>query len=294
VLDVHRLVVLREIGVRGSMTAAARALRYSHSAISQQMRILEKETGAVLLERVGRGVRLTDAAQQLVRHTEEVMSILERAESDLASADVEIRGSLRIAAFSSAARVAVPGTLARLRELHPALRVDFEEHEPEAGLSLLAARRIDLLVVDEYPGATLPVGPAFHSELICRDPIGVFLPTGVHAGTVADLERLAWVMEPTGTGAHSWSLRLCRELGFEPQVRYLSADLLLHLRMVEAEVAAAFLPGLLLGETGSVLERSRLFPDELHRGILAVCREGSQERPAIRAGRQVIAEVLIR
>jgi molybdate transport repressor ModE-like protein len=291
-LDLHRLMLLREIKIRGSMSAAARNLTYSHSAISQQMSVLEKETGTVLLERVGRGVRLTDAAEQLVRHTEAMLSILERAESDLASAHAAIRGSVTIAAFSTVTRVVIPEALVRLRQLYPELCVEVEQFEPEEGLARLAAHRVDLVITAEYPNTPLSVDGAFHGELLYSDPVGAYLPAGAPVGGPAELGALPWVMEPLGTGTFVWAQRMCRDTGFEPDVRYQSADLLFHLRMVEVGLAAAFLPGLIVREAASDLCRNPLFPDDLARGIHAISREGSQNRPAILACKAVIRDVL--
>jgi molybdate transport repressor ModE-like protein len=291
-LDVHRLMLLREIKIRGSMSGAARNLSYSHSAVSQQMSLLEKEAGVVLLERVGRGVRLTDAAEQLVRHAEAVIAILERAESDLASAHAEIRGSVTIAAFSTVNRAVIPEVLVRLRQLYPELCVDVEQLEPEEGLARLVGRRVDLLIADEYPDTPLPLGPALHAELLCSDPVGAYLPVGVEADDVAGLGQVSWVMEPVGTASFAWSQRVCRDTGFEPRVRYQSADLLFHLRMVKAGLAAAFLPGLVVREAGVGLRRSPLFADGLARSIHAISREGSQERPVIAACQAVLREAL--
>jgi molybdate transport repressor ModE-like protein len=292
-LDLHRLVMLREIKTRGSMTAAARNLSYSHSAISQQMGLLEKETGVALLERVGRGVRLTDAAEQLVRHTEAVMAILERAESDLASAHGEIRGSVRIAAFSTVTRAVIPEALVRLRQLYPELDVQVEQLEPEEGLARLAGNRVDLLVADEYPSIPLSVGSSLHAELLCSDPVHAYLPTDMVMDSVAGLGEVSWVMEPVGTASFAWAQRLCRDAGFEPKARYQSADLLFHLRMVEAGLAAAFLPGLVVREASGDLRRSSVFADDPTRAIHALSREGSQGRPVILACQTVLREVMV-
>jgi molybdate transport repressor ModE-like protein len=292
VLDLHRLMLLREIKVRGSMSAAARSLSYSHSAISQQMSLLEKETGVPLLERAGRGVRLTDPAEQLVRHTESVLSILEVAESDLASAHGQISGPITIAAFGTVARAVVPEALARLGRLYPGLGVDFEQHEPEEGLARLAARRLDLLIADDYPHTPLSLGPSLHAELLCSDPVGAYLPRGCEAGDASELSRMAWVLEPRGTGSFTWAQHLCRAVGFEPSVRYQSSDLLFHLRLVEAGLAAAFLPGLVVRETRTVLRPSPLFPENLARGIHAVSRGGSHNRPVILACQALLRDIL--
>ena len=84
-LDIHRLRLLRELDRRGTLAAVARALSYSPSAISQQLTQLENETGVTLLEHVGRGVRLTEQALILVRHTDAILERLELAEADLAA-----------------------------------------------------------------------------------------------------------------------------------------------------------------------------------------------------------------
>ncbi|MEV5012185.1 MULTISPECIES: LysR family transcriptional regulator [unclassified Streptomyces] len=291
-LDLHRLMLLREIKFRGSMSAAARNLSYSHSAVSQQMSLLEKEVGVVLLERVGRGVRLTDAAEQLVRHTESVLAILEEAESDLASALGEIRGSITIATFGTVARAIVPQALVRLRRMYPQLSVDFEQYEPEEGLARLAGRRLDLLIADQYPDSPMPVGAALDAQLIYRDPVAAYLPVGATAETVSDLELLPWVTEPRGTGSFAWVQQTCRSVGFEPDVRYQSADVLFHLRLVEAGLAAAFLPGLVVQESVAELHPSPLFPGTYARGIHAISREGSQNRPAITACKAAIRDVM--
>ena len=151
-LDVHRLVLLREVHLRGSMTAAARSLSYTHSAVSQQLALLEKEAGVPLLERVGRGVQLTPAAEELVHHTNGILAILERAEADLAASATQVRGTLRLAAFTTISRYAVPQVLTALGRRHPALDVRFAQVEPEEGLLMLSSRRVDVVVADSYPG----------------------------------------------------------------------------------------------------------------------------------------------
>jgi len=65
-LDVRRLRILREVALRGTITAAADSLGFTASAISQQLSVLERESGTALLQRDGRGVRLTDAGEVLV------------------------------------------------------------------------------------------------------------------------------------------------------------------------------------------------------------------------------------
>ncbi|MCL2542778.1 MAG: LysR family transcriptional regulator [Nocardioidaceae bacterium] len=294
-LDVRRLVLLREVHVRGSITAAARALSYTHSAVSQQLALLEKEAGVPLLEKVGRGIRLTPAAEELVQHAGEILHVLERAEADLAASDARVRGTLRLAAFSTISRYAIPQVVRTLGERHPALDVRFRQVEPEEGLLLLTSRRVDVLVADRYPGAGAPVPDGLDSEDLVQDPIHAYLPATVGPPaehTLDDLARVRWVLEPSGTESHQWGRRVCREHGFDPDVAYESDDLLFHLRMVEAGLAAALLPDLLVREAGASIAPSPVLDLHQSRGISMICRSGARRRPAISACRDVFVELL--
>src|SRR4029453_18008939 len=102
-LDLHRLRLLRELRERGTIAAVADALQYTPSAVSQQLAVLEREAGVPLLERAGRGVRLTDAGLVLANHAEALLERVELAESDLAAASGKVAGRARIASFQSAA-----------------------------------------------------------------------------------------------------------------------------------------------------------------------------------------------
>jgi len=292
-LDVRRLVFLREVQLRGSITAAAQALSYTHSAVSQQLTLLEREAGVSLLERVGRGVRLTPAAQELVRHADGILAILERAEADLASSDTQVRGVVRLGAFSTISRYAVPRVIGALRAQHPALEIRYQEVEPEEGLLLLSSRRIDVVVADSYPGTSEGVPADLHADLLMDDAVHAYLPLGTDARTLADLQRLKWVLEPSGSEAHAWVRRLCLQHGFEPDAAYESADLLFHVRMVEAGLAAAFLPDLLVRGEGVQLEPSALLGTHQRRQISLICRSGAERRPAVAACRQAFAASLV-
>lgn len=291
-LDVHRLVLLREVYVRGSITAAARALSYTHSAVSQQLALLEKQAGVPLLERVGRGIQLTPAAEELVHHAHDILTILERAEAGLAASDTQVRGTLRLAAFTTISRTTVPHVVAALGRQHPALDVRYRQVEPEVGLLLLSSRRIDVLVADSYPGTSETAPDDLHADLLMDDSIRAYLPLGVDANSLEGIQRLRWIAEPSGSEAHAWVRRVCHQHGFEPRIAYESADLLFHLRMVEAGVAAAFLPDLLMRGEGPRLVPSPLLDTHQRRQIWMICRAGAQGRPAIIACRDAFTHYL--
>ena len=149
-LDLQRLRLLRELHLRGTIAAVAEALRFTPSAVSQQLAVLERETGVTLLERAGRGVRLTDAALVLVEHASELLERAARAEADLAAAAGTVAGRARIAAFQSAAlRIALPA-MKELAHDAPRLRCELIEAEPEQALPALALGDLDLVLGDEW------------------------------------------------------------------------------------------------------------------------------------------------
>lgn len=289
-LDLHRLTLLREVKLRGSMTAAARELSYSHSAISQQLARLEKEAGTPLLEKVGRNVRLTPAGEDLVRNTEAILAAVERAESDLAAFSQRPRGVVRMAAFATISRSIMPAALTTLAEQHPELDVRLQLANPEVAVPRLTSRQVDAVLTDAYPGTEALASGRVHVTDLGRDPIRGYLPR-----SVADLEeirQLPWVMEPPTAAATQWALRVCRELGFEPLVAHESSDLLFHLRMVEQGRAAAFLPDMVVREFGSALTPSPYLPADQQRSILFLVREGSEGRPALVAVRRAVKAAL--
>ena len=167
VLDLRRLRLLYELHERGTIAAVADALQFTPSAVSQQLAVLEREAGVALLERAGRGVRLTDAALVLVRHAEALLERAELAEAELAAAAGSVAGRGRIAAFQSVAlRLAAPAMHALARDA-PGLRCELVEAEPEHSLPALALGDIDLVLADEWqhqprraPGRRRPPRPA--------------------------------------------------------------------------------------------------------------------------------------
>ncbi|HEU5028172.1 MAG TPA: LysR substrate-binding domain-containing protein [Spirillospora sp.] len=294
-LDLHRLRLLRELKHRGTLAAVAEALSYSPSSISQQLSVLEREAGVRLLEPVGRRVRLTAQAEILVAHTEAVLERLERAEADLAASLRDITGVLRAAAFQTAALALVPGALSALRDAHPGLRVEITQREPESALPALLARDFDVVVTEEYPGEPHPRPSGVEYEELGEDEIRLALPGTALPGTappdaaLADLADLPWVMEPAGTAARAWATRLCRDAGFEPDVRFESSDLLLHLRLVERGHAAALLPGLVWTGRPPTVAMARLPAGRRVRRLFTATRRGGGAHPAVRAFRDALA-----
>ncbi|MDP9842837.1 LysR substrate-binding domain-containing protein [Streptosporangium lutulentum] len=297
--DLHRLRLLRELKHRGTLAAVAAALSYAPSSVSQQLSQLEAEVGVPLLEPVGRRVRLTEQAEILVAHTEAVLERLERAEAEIADSLTELTGTLRIASFQTAALALVPIALDLLRELHPHLRVHVRHMEPEKALPALQARDFDLVLAEEYPGNPNPRPAELEQEDLLSDPLHLAPPgladspdTESPMAALRSLSGHPWVMEPEGTAARHWALTLCRNAGFEPDIRFETTDLLLHLRLVEQKHAAAFLPDLVWSGRHPTGALRRLPRGQRARRIFTVVRRGRGRHPAILACRDALHQAV--
>src|ERR1700682_4864758 len=174
-LNVGRLRVLTEVAYRGSFSAAAEALSYSQSAVSQQIATLEAETGMTLLERHPRGVSLTAAGQTLVRHAEGILARLETAEAAL-SAIAGLRGGrLRMAPFPTAGATLMPLAIATFRSSYPDVELTLAEGEPEEIVPRLRAGELDLALLFGFSGETLLPAAMTRVELLA-DPLYLALP----------------------------------------------------------------------------------------------------------------------
>lgn len=287
-LDMRRLRLLREVHARGTVHAAAHALGYSPSAISQQLAVLEREAGTALLERVGRNVRLTPAGRVLVRHAGTLLEAMEAAEAELASvAAGQVAGSVRVAAFQSAfLRIIAPAVRA-LALSHPHVRVEATEAEVQVAVPALRLQQLDMLVGDQYEGQPRPVHPELHRELLLREQIRVVLPID-HSQARADrvpirrLSELAWAASQPDTGHHAMQLRICRQFGgFEPDLRYSSDDFLIQLELVRSTGAGALLPDLALGRSPGGVAIRPLAEGPIGREVFLLTRRS--RTPAVEA-----------
>jgi len=149
-LDVTRLRVLVAVSRCGSVTAAARALNYAQPSVSHHLARLEAETGTKLIQRAGRGIRLTDAGRLLAERAAEVIGRLDAAENELAAYTGLRAGRLRLAAFPSALGTIVPAAAAMLREQQPSADLRLTEAEPPEALRMLRAGYVDVALVFRY------------------------------------------------------------------------------------------------------------------------------------------------
>jgi len=281
-LDLRRLRLLRELARRGTIAAVAEALSYSPSAVSQQLAALEKEAGVRLLEPVGRRVRLTPQADLLVGHTQVLLEEMERAEAELAQSLNETAGTLRVAAFQTAVLALVPHALSQLERQHPLLRVEVTELEPEVALPALAVGEFDLVLGEEYPGQPLPRPRETERHDLLTDELRLITPAGWSEQSLTSLASRPFVLEPVGTTAREWATAACRQAGFEPDARYTTTDLQIHLRLVESGLAAALLPDLSGARDRHDVVAHRLH-DRPRRQIFTTVRSGAARHPKVQA-----------
>jgi len=290
-LELRRLRLLRELHERGTVAAVADALQFTPSAVSQQLAMLEREAGVPLLERAGRGVRLTDAALVLVQHAEALLERAAAAEADLAAAAGTVAGRARIAGFESVAlRLALPAMEALAREA-PGLRCEILELEPEEALPALALGDIDLVLGDEWQHQprSLPAGVERHE--LMRDRVRLVLPSR-HPATrrhpeavpIAELAGDAWTTGHAGLGWDDMTRRTCRELGgFEPDVRHRTNDAAISLAVVAHGLAVGMLPDLALPKRLPGVTLRDIADVPLYRAIFAATRTADAARPSTQA-----------
>ncbi|GLX17272.1 LysR family transcriptional regulator [Streptomyces lavendulae] len=296
-LDVRRLRLLRELARRGTIAAVAEALAFSPSAVSQQLAVLEREAGLPLLERTGRRVRLTPAAQNLVRHAEAVLERLEQADADLAEARCGLAGVLRVGSFPTATRAIVPAALVHLARRHPGLEPRVRETDPAAVAHALRAGDLDVALVHEYdfvpappePGlATRPLyGEAMYLAAqavppVAAAPVGPAPDGGSDQGAVLRTHQdEPWITATPGTLCHAMTVRACQAAGFAPRIRHQVDEFDTVLALVAAGQGVAVVPQ--LGVTGPPDPAVALTRLHMERRTKVAFRSGAAAHPAVAA-----------
>ena len=286
-LDLHRLSLLRELSLRGTITAVADTTGLSASAISQHLSTLEREAGVTLLRRAGRVLTLTPAAERLVQRTEELLATMERAEGELADVGGKPAGTVRLAIFQSAALSLLPGALLRLRDRHPEVRVVATQREPAAALQDTWVRDVDLVVAEEYPHHAAPHYPGVERVPLTHDEILLAVGRGLPVVSLSDAAAHPWVMEPRGSASRHFAEQQCRLAGFEPDVRFETADLQTHAQLVESGLAVALIPGL-MWRGRSIDALARRLPERPHRTVFTAARGSSRRSAAVGAVRAAL------
>jgi DNA-binding transcriptional LysR family regulator len=284
-LDVRRMQVLRAVISSGSISAAARNLGYTPSAISQQLSTLEREAGVALLERVGRGVRATEAGALLSEHAEVVSEQLSRAENALADIKAGRAGRLAIRYFATAGAALVPPAVAAIRREYPGIRLDLKLLEPQDSMPELTAGECDVAIVVWHDE---PAPPAVDLVHLLDDPYRVALPQShpLAGKEVLDLSELAeepWVGNEGVPGpCREIQFDACAAAGFAPNYVLDCEDYQTAQGFVAAGIGVSLVPAMGLGSPHPGVTVRRLTHPEPVRSIHAAVAAHARAQPAVR------------
>jgi DNA-binding transcriptional LysR family regulator len=298
-LNLGRLHVLCEVIARGSFSAAAEALSYTQSAISQSIARLESETGTTLVVRDRRGVKPTAAGATLIAHAETIFAQVRAAEADLAALMGLRAGRLRVATFPSGGATLMPMAVARFRRAHPDVALTLVEGEPEEIAPRLRSGEIDLGLLFEFPGAHARgqrPGAGLRSTLLLEDPMHLALPAEHPLAqaprvTLGDLRDDQWVQTSATSACARHVVRSCLAAGFEPDVAFESDDYDTVQGLVAAGVGVALIPGLALNRLHAGIVVRSLEPSSLERRVTVATVAGAGIVPAARSMIQVLTDV---
>jgi len=312
-LDVTRLRVLVAVARCGSVTAAARTLNYAQPSVSHHLARLEAETGTKLIQRAGRGIRLTDAGRLLAERAAEVIGRLDAAENELAAYTGLRAGRLRLAAFPSALGTLVPVAAARLREQQPSVDLRLTEAEPPEALRMLRAGYVDVALVFRYSPDD-PLVPAAEGTAAAADTglpddeDGIDLAEGLRERLLLD-EEVHLVTsaqasgEPSadlaGYARHRWIagcdrcranlLRQCALAGFTPKIAFTTDDYVAVQALVAADLGVSTLPALCLRAMRHPGVRTVPLPGA-HRYVFAVRYGDPPDPPAVHLLMEVLRD----
>lgn len=283
----RRLHVLQVVAARGTVTAAAEALSFSPSAVSHQLRSLARELGVTLLEQHGRGIRLTESARILLDHTDDLFARWEEIRSELAEADPNRIGSLRLCGFSTAAAALLPHAAAAVRRAHPHSTVRIIEADPEECFDLLLTDQADLAVVVATASIPPSADPRFDQQSLLDDALDLLMPAdhplaGRASLLLSDAADEPWIMDRPGRPLHGLVLTACAAAGFTPSVAHEAHEWDTGAALVGAGFGISLIPRLARIPADYRTVRVPLRGDPTPaRHVLTGVRRGSRRHPAI-------------
>lgn len=284
-IELSALTALRAVATHGSVVAAADALGYTPSAVSQQVKRLERQTGVPLLERVGRGVMLTGHGRHLVDEGGRLLADLEQLESGLHRQAGAVSGRLRLTTFSTAMRGLIAPVVRDLLASHPDLRVTLTEREPWDTVDLVATGQADVGVVHSWGDVAISVPDHLETTQVARDVADVIVAPGHRlAGrervTPGDLVDEDWVATPEGTICRQWLNRMYDGTGRLPRIAHTAMEFDSHLALVRAGLGIALVPRLGRQPLDGVVA-VRAHDPVPTRDVVAVHRRSMADSPAV-------------
>jgi DNA-binding transcriptional LysR family regulator len=297
-IDLAALSSLRAVDTHGSVIAAAEALGFTPSAVSQQVKRLEKQTGVPLLERVGRGVILTGHGRHLVDAGARLLADLEEVEAGLHDRAGTVAGHLRVTAFSTAMRGLVAPVVRDLLADHPALTVALTEREPWDTIDLVATGQSELGVVHRWGDVPITIPEHLETRLVYQDLAEVVMRAdhplaGRERVSPRDLLDEAWIATPESTICRQWLNRMYAGTGRAPRVVHEAMEFESHLALVRAGLGIALIPRLGRQPLGDDLVGVPAHDPVPTRDVIAVHRRSMADSPAIRAVLESLASSVV-
>lgn len=285
-LSLRRLRTLREVARRGGVNAAAASLHYSPSAVSQQLEALSVEVGAPVLERMGRGVRLTQVGRVLTEHADVLLAAEQRARAAVEEARHDLSAHLEVGVFAAAAASLLPAVVADLDDRHPGIILNSLEVDPEDAVNDLRHGDLDLALLLDYPDAPEPWPADLSVVPLGLDRIHLAAPAVSAYRPGADLGELAhenWIISGPQTYYGRAVRTACRRAGFDPNVRHRVDGLATALAMVAAGLGVTLASD--LGRVFCPPTGIRIVPFEqpLRRAIVVAHLPHADDRPTVRA-----------
>ena len=285
-LDLRRLRLLSELARHGTIAEAARTVGYTPSAVSQSLSRLEQEVGVALLERDGRRVRLTPAANVLVARTDRALAELDAAAAELAAEAGTVGGPVAIGAFPSAAVALVIPSVTEAARRHPDLRGAVHEHEPDEAIGRLRAGELDLVVSERNDDIPPPPSGGLEAYALLSEPLLLVLPGAGDASPqpidLAGFREADWVTGLPGSQYASALERAAAAAGFAARVAHRADEAFVVQSLVAAGLGVALLPALACTPVSGVhYAASRPAPPSRH--VVALVRRGAARRPALAA-----------
>lgn len=293
-LDMRKLVLLREVEARGSIAAAARALSYTRSAVSQQLSALEAEMGTALLDRGSRQAGLTAAGRLLAAHAERILGQLEAAEAEVHAQDGRVAGLLRVGVPLHDGPALLVPALTRLRALHPGLRITLHGAPAAESREMVRLGQLDAVLAARYDQVPEPPVASLHEEPVAADPVRLATapdhPLAGHATVrLAEFADAPWLIDPA-SGLGRLALHACAGAGFAPDVVSDIGDLQAVLALVSLGWGVALVPDLAPGRPGYPVARISVRDGDLTRRTMLVVRKGAVASPPVAALLTVVRE----
>jgi len=252
-IDPRRVLTFREVARRGSFSDAARALGLSQPAVSQQVKLLERQVGAPLLRRGRGGPRPTDAGALLLEHAEAVAERLALADSQLAERAAERRRQVRVGAFPSAIATLVPAAITTLERAAHDIDVRLIQGSTDALAAKVRAGELHLALCFQDAAES----PRNHAGTRRRDLL--VEPMLAAVGSAHRLARrkqipLTALADDVWTAPSRSGLvhRACTNAGFEPRIAFETGDPLAINALVAGGLAVTLTPRLLAARTPGV------------------------------------------